>query len=487
MNLLTDNNPIIACSTGNSSNTAIAVIRFSGFKNLLDLQPFFSLDLAKVKKRYSHLTNIIFDKNIFDNVLLVFFPIGESYTGENTLEISVHGNQLNISRILDLFTTHSFFRLAYPGEFTYRALKNKKISLSQVEGLDMLLNANSSLMLSQGLDLLQGELHNQYMLLYNSFIKLKSAVELSIDFSEDLGDEETKILFNNSYSEFSKILNALHARTQGNISSLLTPEIVLFGQTNAGKSSLFNLLVQESRSIVSNIAGTTRDYISEVLHINGTNFRLLDTAGIRNTNDSIEGIGIDLSFKLLDRSFFKILLINPLEFDESTFYKFESIHFDLVIISHNDKDDFLHYFSKFNFSGLSFTNIISANFLDGSIEPLSKFGPIEPEIFTKNTGPIEPINLNVSGSIEPFLLNLVNSKFMQLTSNNPILNERHRNCINKIYLLNLNFNNNFKHLSDVAILSSEINLFSTYLSDLIGIISPDDVLNSIFSNFCIGK
>ena len=487
MNFLTDNKPIIACSTGNSSNTAIAVIRFSGFKNLFDLQPFFSFNLTKVKKRYSHLTNIIFKNAVIDNVILIFFPEGESYTGENVLEISVHGNQLNISRILDLFTTHSLFRLAYPGEFTYRALKNNKLSLSQVEGLDMLLNANSSLMLSQGLDLLQGELHNQYMKLYNSFIQLKSAVEISIDFSDDLGDEETKVLFNKSYTEFTKILNSLHARTQGNISSLLSPEVVLFGQTNAGKSSLFNLLIQENRSIVSNIAGTTRDYISEIININGSNFKLVDTAGIRDTNDLIEGIGIDRSFMLLDRSFFKILLINPFELNHTTFSKFNSINFDLVIISHSDKDNFSTYFSKINFSDLQFINIVAANFLTGSIEPVSLNGPIEPVDSSINNAPIEPKRKSLSGSIEPFLLNEIENKFKKLTVNNPILNERHRECINKIYLRNIDLSSKIRHLNDVAILSSEVNIFSTYLSDLIGIISPDDVLNSIFSNFCIGK
>ena len=153
MNFFTDDQPIIACSTGTSSNTAIAVIRLTGFKNLLDLQKFFSFSLVKVKPRMSHLTNIESDGKVYDNGLMVFFPEGGSYTGENVLELSVHGNQLNIQRILDLFIKNGDFRAAHPGEFTYRALKNKKLSLSQVEGLDMLLNANSSLMLSQGLDL----------------------------------------------------------------------------------------------------------------------------------------------------------------------------------------------------------------------------------------------------------------------------------------------------------------------------------------------
>ena len=169
MNFYTDDKTIIACSTGTSSNTAIAVIRISGFKNLQDLQKFFSFNLSKTENRKSHLTNIIFENKVYDNGLLVFFPEGGSYTGENVLELSVHGNQLNIQRILELFTKFGGMRTAAPGEFTYRALKNKKLSLSQVEGLDMLLNANSSLMLSQGLDILQGDLHAQYLALYDAY------------------------------------------------------------------------------------------------------------------------------------------------------------------------------------------------------------------------------------------------------------------------------------------------------------------------------
>ena len=181
MNFYTDDHPIIACSTGTQSNTAIAVIRLSGFQSLSALQPFFSFSLAKSKARTSHLTNIKFQNQIFDNGLMVYFPEGESYTGENVLELSVHGNLLNIQRILDLFIVNGGFRAAAPGEFTYRALKNRKLSLSQVEGLDMLLNANSNLMLSQGLDILQGELHAQYLRLYDSFLKLKAAVETVVN------------------------------------------------------------------------------------------------------------------------------------------------------------------------------------------------------------------------------------------------------------------------------------------------------------------
>lgn len=505
MSFYTDDHPIIACSTGNQANTAIAVIRLSGFKSLSSLQPYFSFSLSKIKSRYSHLTNIIFENQIFDNGLMVFFPEGESFTGENVLELSIHGNQLNIQRILDLFIEKAHFRAAHPGEFTYRALKNKKLSLSQVEGLDMLLNANSNLMLTQGLDILQGELHAQYLALYDSFLKLKAAVELSIDFSEDIGEEESKKLFNDSFFNFSKILDSLHSRTQGSVSSLLSPEVVLVGQTNAGKSSLFNLLVKQNRSIVSNIAGTTRDYITELIHIDGTNYKLVDTAGIRDSKDVIENIGIERAFEILKRAFFKILIINPFETNPEYLAKLSGVEFDILLISHSDKEHFAKQVSLLNLKNISAKFVATASFETGSIgpissnqflvgpmgplptgsiEPLNLSGPIEPEL--KN-GPIGPRFEKQTGPIEPLVKGQISLKFTKLTANSPILLERHRACLNKLYLKKEVFSCKIKEIDDVAILSSEVNIFSNYLSELIGIVSPDDVLNSIFSNFCIGK
>ncbi len=503
MNFYTDDHPIIACSTGTQSNTAIAVIRLSGFKELLSLQPFFSFSLNKIKPRFSHLTNIVFNDQIFDNGLMVFFPEGESYTSENVLELSVHGNLLNIQRILDIFIKNAGFRAAHPGEFTYRALKNKKLSLSQVEGLDMLLNANSNLMLTQGLDILQGELHAQYLALYDSFLKLKAAVEISIDFSEDVGEEESKKLFNYSFSHFSKILESLHARTVGNVSSLLSPEVVLVGQTNAGKSSLFNLLVKQNRSIVSNIAGTTRDYISELIHIDGTNYKLVDTAGIRESKDVIENIGIDRAFEILNRAFFKILIINPFETNSDYLEKLSGVEFDLLLISHWDKLDFQKKISLLDLSKIRVNFSASASFETGSIGPISgnqflvgpmgplKTGSIEPLHFSGSiepvmkNGPIEPPSK--TAPIEPLVKGLLSEKFHKQTANSPILLERHRQCINELYLKKTEFSSKISGIDDIAILSSEVNIFSHYLSELIGILSPDDVLNSIFANFCIGK
>jgi tRNA modification GTPase len=302
------------------------------------------------------------------------------------------------------------------------------------------------------------------MKLHEHFLKLKAAVEISIDFSEDVGEAEAKKILLDSFALFMKTLHSLHSRTTSNVSSLLSPEVVLVGQTNAGKSSLFNLLLKHGRSIVSPIAGTTRDYVSEHISIGGTSYNLVDTAGIRESSDVIENIGIDRTFKILNHAFFKILIINPFETNPDYLNKISNIEFDFLILSHFDRPDFNEKVARLNLSKIKASFAVSASF---------------------NSGPIEPEGL--SGPIEPILKNFIEKKFKSLTANNPILLERHRASINKIYYHAQELYTKINPIDDIAVLSSEINILSHYLSELVGIISPEDVLDSIFSNFCIGK
>jgi tRNA modification GTPase len=273
---------------------------------------------------------------------------------------------------------------------------------------------------------------------------------------------------------------------------------------------LFNLLVKQNRSIVSDIAGTTRDYISEVIHIGGTNYKLVDTAGIRDSNDVIENIGIERAFEILNRAFFRILIINPFETNPEYIQKLSAIDFDILLISHWDKAHFFEKIAQLNLSKIRSKYLMAASFESGSIGPISRncfaFGPIEPLNDWGFSGPIEPDlksgsigpeceNIE-SGSIgpgskgapiEPLVGDLLSDKFKFFTQGDPILLDRHRISINKMHLKKRELSYKINDISDAAILSSEVNIFANYLSELIGIVSPDDVLNSIFSNFCIGK
>jgi tRNA modification GTPase len=465
MKFLYSDDPIIACSTSSHANAAMAVIRISGFQLLDQFQSFFKKDLRTAsqggpieprKVYYLSLYHPVLQGQVLDDICLTYFEGPRSYNGENVLELSVHGNTLNIERIMELFVAHGGCRLAAPGEFTYRALKNKKLTLSQIEGLDLFLNANSGFALDQGLSLLSGNLHEIYQELYDLFLVHKSSLELSIDFSEDIGEEAAKDYFHQSLENFSLKFQTLVKRVRPLEHNLLSPEIVLAGLPNSGKSSLFNYLLSENRAIVSSVAGTTRDYLTETIVIEGVKYKLIDTAGIRESEDLIEAEGIRRTKKKLEQSFFSILLINPLEMVDG-FEELAKNRFDLSFFTHSD--------------------------LPGFTEAKAKILERHPEF-----GPTGAIDLSNSGpNLEVQIIQQINKKYLSEVSGKPILLNRHKQLILQANQILLQYQEVARHETDVAIISQELNTLGHCISELLGIVSPDQILNSIFSNFCIGK
>jgi tRNA modification GTPase len=457
MKFLFSDEPIIACSTSSHAHAAMAVIRISGFKSLSQFASFFKKNLiGPIEPRRVYYTKLVLQGQIIDDLCFTYFEAPKSYNGENILELSVHGNTLNIERILDLFVNFAGCRLASPGEFTYRALKNKKLTLSQVEGLDLFLNANSGYALDQGLSLLSGNLQEIYQDLYDLFLVHKSSLELSIDFSDDIGEEAANDYFHNSLDNFAKKFQTLHKRILPLEHNLIQPEIVLAGLPNSGKSSLFNHLLSEERAIVSAVAGTTRDYLTESIVIEGVKYKLIDTAGIRVASDLIEAEGIKRTKKKLADSFFSILLVNPLQIVDG-FEELLKNSFDLILFSHSDVP----------------------GFEKARLDLVKKY----PEL-----GPMGAVDLqHLDPNWEKKLHEGVNKKYLQIINDKPILLERHKHLILQTSQVLLQYQWLTKHETDVAILSQELNALGHCISELIGIVSPDQILNSIFSNFCIGK
>ncbi len=457
MNFLYSDDPIVACSTGAQTNAAISVIRISGFKSLSFYSSFFRLDLCgPIEPRRVYYTKLVLQGQFLDDVCLTYFEGPRSYNGENILEISVHGNTLNIERILQLFTSHGGCRVAQPGEFTYRALRNKKLTLSQVEGLDLFLNANSTFALDQGLSLLSGNLHEAYQELFDLFLIHKSSLELMIDFSEDIGEDAARQYFFSSLERLSFKFLSLVKRVLPMDHNLLRPEVVITGLPNAGKSTLFNFLLSDDRAIVSPRAGTTRDFISENLVIDGVKYRLVDTAGIRESTDLIENEGVQRSKQKLTEGFFSILLINPFEIDDS-FNFFSSYMFDMILFTHCDLPDFER----------------------ARAAVLSSFSWLGP------TGAAD--FCNPGNELDSLLRDTINNKYLLATESKPILLSRHKHLILSANGKLMEYQSLASRETDVAILSQELNSLGHCVSELLGIVSPDQVLNSIFSNFCIGK
>ena len=482
MEFLDSNDCIIACSSGGDINSAIAIIRISGFESLNLFQDVLSIDIKNIKKRYAHFCKIIDNKSVIDEIVLTYFEGPNSFNGENILELSVHGNTINVHSIIKLFCDKFEIRKSFPGEFSYRALRNKKLNLTQVEGLDLFLNANNPLSLKQGMSLLNGSLQDAYYQLLTNYKMHRSAIELSIDFMDDVGEDEANLQIFKTLNNLKSSVSALRDRIINNGASLIEPEIVLVGEPNAGKSSFFNSLLNNHRAIVSNIAGTTRDYITEEIFFNNARFKLIDTAGIRDTSDIIESAGIEKTWQVAKNAFFKILIINPFESSDELIDTYKKGEFDLVIFSNADNTDFSTNSSDV-LSQLDITGPIEPIFLLGPIEPLDNDGPIEPKLFG-------PIGANLSESNEMlnlFVLNDIYSKYKEISNKEPILLGRHIDQIKNIYTKLSNYQVILENTSDISIISSEFNIIGHCISELVGIISPDDVLENIFQNFCIGK
>ena len=491
-----DDRPIIACSSGNV-RCAISIIRISGKNYLGELDRFFSVKLAEIKPKQAIFCEIKHNEKILDEAVLTYFKGPNSYNGEDILEISVHGNPINVNRIIDLFLESNILRKANPGEFSLRALNNKKLSLTQVEGLDLLLNANSVFSLDQGFSALSGNLKDKFIELYNAFLEHRSSLELGFDFLEDVGEEQFNKKFSESFSRLKESIDDLYKHHKKSPYNLIKPKIALVGQPNAGKSSLFNNLLGSNRSIVSTIAGTTRDFVSEDLYISNSLYTLVDTAGVRETEDVIEKEGVARSLEILKDSFFKILLVDPKDFNSDYFKNFCDEDFDLIIFTHSDDANFNENLKTNGLQTLKAIGPIEpVDF--GPIEPVG-FGPIEPADFgpiePADFGPIEPLFkksfktnlLRGDSNLPSFIFDLVSDKYMNLIDFDPILIERHNESIKNIYKAFRTYEDTIKNIDDISVIGSELNIVGHCVSELIGIISPDNVLHNIFDNFCIGK
>jgi tRNA modification GTPase len=453
--MIHDGKTIIACASGAHAHSAIAVIRLSGFAKLTDLQFFFSKPLIDSKPRMMYRSFLVSNEERIDDICYCYFAAPSSYTGENLLELYVHGNTLNVERILNLFQSISSIRLARAGEFSLRALQNKKLTLSQAEGLDLFLNASTPLALQQGMGLLHGDLHHAYLELFESYKLHKASLELLLDFHEDVGEEEAKKKLHESWNELFTKISSLKKRLDPHSSRLLRPEIVIAGLPNAGKSTFFNNLLGEERAIVTSEAGTTRDFIAEDIHMGEVTYRLVDTAGIRQTENKIESRGIELALERLSRAFFTILLINPFESDVASLKRLLHHSFDFVIFTHADLAGFEAAKSVFLSQGLV---------LSGQVE-----------------------NRHASSNDIKQLSANINKKYIELSRISPILQERQKHVISNTYRMSVGYNSTLETQSDIAILSHELNALGHCLQELLGIVSPDEVLDHIFANFCIGK
>lgn len=290
------------CAIATAVGGAIGVVRVSGPEAITNVGKTFSSSLADKKSHTLTYGNILDkDGHVIDEVLVSIFRAPHSYTGENSVEISCHGSRYILQKILERLGEVGC-RQANPGEFTKRAFLHGKMDLSQAEAVADLIASRTASSHKTALNQLRGGISNQLALLREKLLKITSLLELELDFSEeDVTFANKDELYTLTKDINDEITRLLHSFQLGNALKNGIP-VAIVGETNAGKSTLLNALLHEEKAIVSDIHGTTRDTIEDTVNINGVEFRFIDTAGIRHSEDKIEQLGIQKTFQKLNQA-----------------------------------------------------------------------------------------------------------------------------------------------------------------------------------------
>ena len=444
---------------------AISLIRISGPESVTIVDKFFkgveNIKLIDQDANKVQLGYIIDQDRVIDKVLVTIFRNPKSYTGENLVEISCHGSVFIQQSIIQLFLS-SNCRIANAGEFTMRSFLNGKMDLSQAESVADLISSNSQASHRLAMNQMRGGFKKDINELRMELVNFASLIELELDFSQEDVEFANMNELNNLLDKISFNLKKLiDSFKTGNVIKNGIP-ISIVGEPNTGKSTLLNILLNEERAIVSSIAGTTRDTIEDQININGVVCRFIDTAGIRSTDDEIESIGIERTFKKMKESEIVIFLIDYSNLDSKkiNFYK-----------------EYLNEIEE-KFTSAKLITVFNKNDIktDISTSELEKFNPIQ--ISAKE-------NINIDG-LKNEIINYVNNLTSQI-DNSTISNSRHYDLLNKTYEEIHKVKTSIGNKISSDLLAIDIKQAIYYLGELTGEISNDEILGNIFSKFCIGK
>ncbi|TAF08374.1 MAG: tRNA uridine-5-carboxymethylaminomethyl(34) synthesis GTPase MnmE [Flavobacteriia bacterium] len=306
---------IVALATPSGAG-AIAIIRLSG-KNAITIaaeifQSVSGKDITKQKTHTIHLGHIVDNGKVYDQVLLSIFKGPNSYTGENVIEISCHGSTFIQQQIIQLLLRRGA-KMAQAGEFTLRAFLNGKLDLSQAEAVADLIASDNEASHQIAMQQMRGGFSNEIAKLREELLNFASLIELELDFAEEDVEFADRTQFHELLERIEFVLKRLiDSFAVGNVIKNGIP-VAIVGEPNVGKSTLLNALLNEERAIVSDIAGTTRDTIEDELIINGIGFRFIDTAGIRETQDHVESIGIQKTFEKIEQAQVVMFLVDSTE------------------------------------------------------------------------------------------------------------------------------------------------------------------------------
>ena len=462
---MTHNDTIIALATASGAG-AIAVLRVSGTEALsisyILFKSIHNKQLIDQPTHTVHLGHIIDGERVLDEVLVSIFKNPQSYTGEDVVEISCHGSSYIQQEILQLFIRKGC-RAANAGEFTLRAFLNGKMDLSQAEAVADLIASDSAAAHQIALKQMRGGFSSEIKNLRQELLNFASLIELELDFSEEDVEFADRQQFEELLQRIVKVLKYLiDSFSTGNVIKNGVP-IAIVGAPNVGKSTLLNALLNEEKAIVSTIAGTTRDAIEDEITIEGVKFRFIDTAGIRQTNDTVEAIGIEKTFKKIAQSQVVLQLFDGSKISEETYSEIKN-QIEKKLSQYPDKQQ-----------------LIVVNKIDTSnMKTVKKcFDQYDYLTISAKTGEgVEALKKQLLGLIQ----------MNKLHNNDTIItNARHYDALRQALDNIQKVQHGLQTGLSGDLLAIDIREALHHFGRITGEISTDDLLGNIFANFCIGK
>jgi tRNA modification GTPase len=448
---------------------AIAVIRLSGPSAITIASKHFESVSGKIlenqKSHTIHLGYIKDGANVLDQALISIFKNPHSYTGENVIEISCHGSPYIQQQIIQIFLRNGC-RTADPGEFTLRAFLNSKMDLSQAEAVADLISSDNAASHQIAVQQMRGGFSNEIKQLRTELLNFASLIELELDFSEEDVEFADRTQFKELLTRIQKVLQSLiDSFAVGNVIKNGIP-VAIVGEPNVGKSTLLNAFLNEERALVSDIAGTTRDTIEDEISIGGIGFRFIDTAGIRETQDVVEGMGIKRTFEKIEQAQVVLLLVDgsKLLSDDK---KLKNIIIDFEKIKNqNPQKPLVLLVNKADTLSKDDKNKIGS-YLD-NVKYLS----------AKTGEGVEELQNN--------LLEFVNTGALR-NNETIVTNTRHYNSLLKALeeIEKVQFGMKAELSSDLMAIDVREALY--HLGEITGQVTNDELLGNIFANFCIGK
>lgn len=438
---------------------AIAVIRLSGPNAYSICNGLFpGKDLVQQASHTLHFGNLVSNGHIIDEVVVSLYKGPRSYTGEDVIEISCHGSPYIQQQIIDA-TVKAGARLAKPGEFTQRAFLNGKLDLTQAESVADLIASNSAASHQTAMQQMRGGFSKELHALREQLITFSALIELELDFSqEDVEFADRTGLYTLVSNATGVVKHLIDSFRMGNvIKNGVNTAIV--GKPNAGKSTLLNTLLNENRAIVSDIAGTTRDTIEEVLNIDGILFRLIDTAGIRESLDTIESIGVQKTMEKIREAGVVVYLFDVNELTET---------------------DIRNQVAAFEAQNVNYLLVGNKTDVTGEAVIRTKFSAIPEILFisAKNHAHIQELK---DALVHKVLAGDVN------TEDTIITNARHHAALQEVLKSLLDVKQGMDNGLPGDLLALDIRLCLHYLGEITGEVTNEDRLDYIFSKFCIGK